>query len=121
VPNWIMPIRASRRQRQQLSVVEEPVLLERDEEELESDELPTGVPARCCSGSAKGRLAAAVCTCSRREASAEPAMDSKDTGRKASSGLVGSARAWEEYSEMGVVLGVSMLKWADEAGRAMLK
>jgi hypothetical protein len=41
--------------------------------------------------------------------------------RKAKRGLLGSAKVCGEYSETGVILGVSMLKWAEEAGTAMLK
>jgi hypothetical protein len=96
VENWIMPTRDSRRQRQQLMVDCDMTLLLREEEELESEELDE-VLARCCSGSAAGRWAAAVCNWRRRDAS--PGwldIDSNGVGRMAKRGLLGSAKVCGE-------------------------
>lgn len=85
-----MPIRDSRRQRQQLRTCGDMalLLLPRDEDELEpeSEELLDDVLPRCCSGSAVGRWAAAVCSCSRREASPEFDIDSWGDGWMANRG-----------------------------------
>jgi hypothetical protein len=48
-------------------------------------------------------------------------MNDKGIGWMASRGLVGSAEVSGEYSETGVMLGVSRLKWEEEADTAMLK
>ena len=104
-----MPVRQSRRQRQQKSDCEDMLELELLEEVLE---------ARCCRGAGAGRLAAAVCSCKRREASEGLAMCRGGAGRKARSGLDGSANVYGEYSEVGR-LGVSTEKWAVEEGRIL--
>jgi hypothetical protein len=67
---------------------------------VESVELAVDGLALFCSGSAEGRWAAAVCSCSRREASGGFDMNSRGVGRKASSGLVGSEKVWGLYSRM---------------------
>jgi hypothetical protein len=97
-----MPMSDSRRQRQQQSCVGDIGLLrdevEEDLELLELVELEESVElaveelALDCSGPAEGRWAAAVCSCSRREASGGLDMNSMGVGRKASSGLVGSEK-----------------------------
>jgi len=78
----------------------------REEEEVESEELVEDTLPRGCSGSAVGRCAAAVCSWSRREASAGDDIDAEGVdglGRKARRGLWGSANVCGEYSETGVV------------------
>jgi len=77
-----MLARHSRRQRQHDRVAGElrPLLEADDDELLEvSDE---ALEARCWGwrGSGDGRWAASVCSCSRREASAEPDMNDGGTG-----------------------------------------
>jgi hypothetical protein len=97
VLNWIMPMSDSRRHRQQLSWVGDMGLLldeevEEDLELLELDEL-VGVAVEaelCCNGSAAGRWAAWVCSCSTRDASGGLDMKSSGVWRRASSGWVGS-------------------------------
>jgi hypothetical protein len=127
-----MPISDSRRQRQQLIGDGDEVLLARDdgaagedeeeeEFELELEELFDEVLPRCWSGSAAGRCAAAVCSWRKRETSKGRDMNVKGTGWTASRGLAGSEEVSGEYSETGVMLGVSRLKWEDEADTAMLK
>jgi hypothetical protein len=96
VENWIMPTRDSRRQRQQLMVDCDMTLLLREEEELESEELPDGALARCCNGSAEGRWAADVCNWRRRDASPGLDMDSRSVERMANRGLLGSAKVCAE-------------------------
>jgi hypothetical protein len=97
-----MPMSDSRRQRQQLICAIDMVLLrdevEEDRELLELLELVEsaefaveGLDADC-SGSAEGRWAAAVCSCSRRDASEGLDMNSRGVWRKASSGLAGSEK-----------------------------
>jgi hypothetical protein len=90
------------------------------EYELESLEVADEALEVGCSGSAPGRWAAEVCSCRRREASAGLDMDFCGGWRRASSGLEGSAYMWWGYSQTGVMFGVSVLKWVDEAG-TMLK
>jgi hypothetical protein len=129
-----MPMRDSRRQRQQLSTDWDTTLLaredvipedeeedEEDELELEPEELLDIVLPRCCSGSTVGRCAAAVCSWRRREASPELDMNNGEIGRTANRGLEGWEKMSGEYSETGVILGVSTLKWVEEVGTAMLK
>jgi hypothetical protein len=99
--------------------------VEEDRELLELDEL-VGVAEEavlCCSGSAEGRWAAWVCSCSRREASEGFDMNSRGIWRRASSGWRGSEKVCGLYSDRGVISGVSVLKWEDEdeAETAMLK
>jgi hypothetical protein len=118
----------SRRQRQQLSCAGEDMTLLREDvdedRELEELDESDGVAvdaAPCCSGSAEGRWAAAVWSCSTREASGRLDMNCSGVWRKASSGWAGSEKVCGLYAERGVVLGVSVLKCEDEAGTAMLK
>jgi hypothetical protein len=96
-----------------------------DEETEEEEELFDDMLLRDCSGSAVGRWtgwAAAVCNCSRREASPEFDMNSEGEARIASNGLVGSANVYGEYSESGVISGVSVLKCVENLrGTTMLK
>lgn len=92
-----MPTSDSRRQRQQLMTCGErqalPLLDElADEamEDVESEELVEDMLLRDCRGSAAGRLAALVCSWSRREASPGEDIDSVGVdglGRTARSGL----------------------------------
>ena len=78
--------------------------------ELELELVDEVLEARCCRGSGAGRWAAAVWSCSRREASDGLDMCSSDAGRKARSGLEGSEGVYGEYSRVGEVLGVSTEK-----------
>jgi hypothetical protein len=117
-------MRDSRRQRQQLSTEGDMALLEEELESVEEDlseELLDELLPLCCSGSAEGRWAADVWSWRRRDASAGLDMDAEGVWRKAKSGLVGSANVKAEYSEDGLMLGVSELKCAEEVGTAMLK
>jgi hypothetical protein len=121
----------SRRQRQQLIEDGDDRLLAREDgaagedededEEVELEESFDEVLPRCWSGSAAGRCAAAVCSWRKRETSKGRDMNVKGTGWTASRGLAGSEEVSGEYSETGVMLGVSRLKWEDEADTAMLK
>jgi hypothetical protein len=131
VPNWIIPMRDSRRQRQQQMGAWDDALLLRDDDEEETEEeeeLFEDMLLRGCSGSVVGRCtgwAAAVCSCSRREASPEFDINFEGEVRMASSGLLGSENVCEEYSESGVISGVSVLKCVEDAanlrGTTMLK
>jgi hypothetical protein len=123
-----MPMSDSRRQRQQLICVGDMALLRDEVEEdlellelVESVEVAEEALAPDCSGSAEGRWAAAVWSCSSREASGGLDMNPRCVWRRASRGWVGSEKVDELYSETGVISGVSVLKWADEAGTTMLK
>jgi hypothetical protein len=74
------------------------LLLEEEDEEKEAEwlELVDEVLELDWSGSAPGRWAAAVCSWRRREASTGLDIDSSGVWRKASSGLVGSAKVEAE-------------------------
>lgn len=105
-----MPVRQSRRQRQQNGDWDDMLELELSEEVLEA--------RCCCKGSGAGRWAAEVWSCKRREASEGLDICRGGAGRKARSGLDGSADVYGEYSKVGR-LGVSTEKWAVEEGRIL--
>lgn len=109
-----------RRHRQQESVEGELKPLPEVELLALSELLDEALEARAwgCSGSGEGRCEASVCSCSRREASCEADMNEGGSGRRASSGWVGSEGVQAWYSETGLVEGVSREKC--EAG-TMLK
>jgi hypothetical protein len=67
-----------------------------EDEDTESLEVVDDVLELDWSGSAPGRWAAAVCSWRRREASTGLDIDSSGVWRKASSGLVGSAKVEAE-------------------------